>query len=721
MKPSNKGRRQPFLKRVSRYLARRFTAQFGPGIDSVQKLTDTEFLNHFVFQAESPLADLDNDVNSLLSHYAKRTDSDWPAVPDVLTDLRIDLSAMSKDQIIERADRALAGDLHPSGVRPVFDQQGNIDWAVNPSSSREWLLMINRHAWWSLWAAAYQLTADDKYAEAFVSQLVNWIDRNPMPRQKSEHSESWRLMEAGLRMRVSWIPAFGVFFKSRQFDTVAKLKMLRALCDHGHFLSRYRTNRNHLVRESNGLIALALCFSEFGDADSWVHDGLQRLDEELRSQVNEDGSHIEMSVGYQWLTIDEFEVTQSILSRHDRHLPTADIDESLRRLYDFLAGVIRPDRSFPQLNDGFILWGADRLGNAAKRAGWSETLYAASAGEAGSKPNDASRSFPNAGLHVMRSGWDADALYFIFDTGPYGGPHGHEDKLSFELFAYGAPFIVDSGSYTYEKSDPFRKYFVGSAGHNTVMVDQMSQVRRWDDKHINPAVQNRVYGDWHSTKAIDFVSGRYEESYASFELTRPDDVTTVDDVVHQRDVVFVKPDYWIVVDRIEAAKRHDYDFLFHLAPDVIINKTGAHGAICQSERNGAQLCISAFSQQSLSCEQLTGSESPIQGWFSSDHYKKTPSPALVFRCGDAQSVCVAWLLYPLRSGDEADEIRTSMTENAESSRIDIQVSAQGRVDVISLSMDSPTHDDAQGSVDTGIQITRNGEKICSTGDIENES
>ena len=86
---------------------------------------------------------------------------------------------------------------------------------------------------------------------------------------------------------------------------------------------------------------------------------------------------------------------------------------------------------------------------------------------------------PQAGRHVMRSDWTPEAKYLIADTGPYGGPHGHEDLLSFELFAYGAAFIVDPGSYTYNRTDPYRDYFVSSHGHNTVIVDGGSQVRRF--------------------------------------------------------------------------------------------------------------------------------------------------------------------------------------------------------------------------------------------------
>ena len=293
---SKNGKRLSYLKRAQRLLLRKYSERFGPGIDSVHKLSDRAFFSHFELQNVPDSKGADPGLDTVLSHYSRRTQDDWPALPDVLTDLRVDLSKLSKDQTIELADKALAGDLHPSGVRPEFDEQGRINWSANPAGSREWLLMINRHAWWPLWAAAYQLSGDEKYAKAFVLQLTDWIDRNPMPRQKSEHLESWRLMEAGLRMRVSWVPAFGAFFNSAHFDAAAKLMMLRALCDHGRFLSNFCTNRNHLVRESNGLITLALSFPEFKDAESWMQIGLKRLDEELRTQVNEDGSHIEMSV-----------------------------------------------------------------------------------------------------------------------------------------------------------------------------------------------------------------------------------------------------------------------------------------------------------------------------------------------------------------------------------------------------------------------------------------
>ena len=73
-----------------------------------------------------------------------------------------------------------------------------------------------------------------------------------------------------------------------------------------------------------------------------------------------------MSVGYQWLTVIEFESTRALLSRHGRKAAVKNLDAALRKMYELLAAVIRPDCSFPQLNDGFMLWGADKLAETAR-------------------------------------------------------------------------------------------------------------------------------------------------------------------------------------------------------------------------------------------------------------------------------------------------------------------------------------------------------------------
>ena len=70
-----------------------------------------------------------------------------------------------------------------------------------------------------------------------------------------------------------------------------------------------------------------------------------------------------------------------------------------------------------------------------------------------------------------------DARFLIFDCGPLGdGGHGHYDLLSVEAFAGGRPLVVDPGRFTYAEEPPnLRRWFKGTAAHNTVCVDGLDQ------------------------------------------------------------------------------------------------------------------------------------------------------------------------------------------------------------------------------------------------------
>jgi len=687
------------LHGVKRRLRNTLTQLFGARVQSVQSCTDTEFLK---------LVDIEtgDGVNDLLRHYEQRVSSGWLGAPNSLTDLRLDLTQMTDDEIVKRADDALDGDLHSSGLGPAMTDDGGIDWKSNPSSTREWLHKLHRHGWWPLWAAAFERTGDEKYAQAFVAQLVDWIDKNPIPSQKSERLFGWRLMEVGLRIRVSWIPVFASFYKSAAFTDAVKMKMLRAIYDHGRFLNEFRTNRNHLLRESNGLLAIGLCFPEFKESGGWIKKAMGRLETEVAQQINSDGSHIEMSVGYQWLTVDELEVTRSLLKhyRHGSGMPV--LDGAVRKMYEFLAAIIRPDRTFPQLNDGFILWGVGRLAAAARQEGWGAIEFIATLGESGIEPDYCSRSFPNAGLHVMRSDWSADARYMIVDTGPYGGPHGHEDKLSFELSAYGATFIVDPGSYTYNKTDPYREYFVASQGHNTVLVDQHGQARRNNPDHMRPAVRDEQYGYWFSNDGSDYASGRYDEGYAPFSINPRADTKVDTDVIHRRDIAFAKPDYWVVADYLSGSRSHEFTFLFHLSPDVVVESLRGTNALLRSVKNGAQLVLTAVTSHDMSGETISGQESPIQGWYSEDHYKKCPSPALSFAITNVRSAIVAWVLYPLPSDGDPGRVNVSASNDPDTHDLVVKVQSGGNLDYAKIPVEPDALPENGGKMVSGISIER---------------
>jgi len=650
------------ISRTNKIVKKTLHKMTGPAMVSAQTLSDRAFLASFnLDEVLEPLQQGDTLAaqEALLAHYGQRVTPGWPAFPEVISDQEIKIYQLSQAELIARAEAVLENrPYYGLFDEPLLTPAGTIDWSSdpNPSDSLEGLWLLNRHSWWPVLALAYAQTGDERYATAFVSQMLDWIETNPPPARKDEKSPAWRLMETGLRLRISWIPSFAIFYHSPAFTAEARLKMLRSIYDHARFLFLFKTVRNHLLRESNGLAYAGTYFPEFAEAGLWQQTALSRLEAELREQINRDGSHIEMSTGYQWLVIDEFQTTYDLLQAHRLSLPTENLGEWLEKMYQVLAYLIRPDRTFPQLNDGFLFWDYTGLARAGESLGRDEFTYIGSGGRRGACPAETSMAFSDAGLHVMRSDWSRAARYLLFDAGPYGGPHGHEDKLNIEIFAFGQPFIVDPGSYTYDPADPFRTYFVSSAGHNLVLVDGRSQVRRWQKENLTPRPAAGDYATWLSRPDFDYVAATYDEGYGHFSFKAAGDAV-LENVIHTRHILFVKPDYWLIVDQLQASRPHDYQVLFHAFPGLIAHEKAGHTVVLSPGPEAAQLYLLPATPEAVQVSFSTGSEAPIQGWCAIDYHCKVPSTAIIYEAKGQTTTTLTTLLYPCPNGHGDDLIK----------------------------------------------------------------
>jgi hypothetical protein len=87
------------------------------------------------------------------------------------------------------------------------------------------------------------------------------------------------------------------------------------------------------------------------------------------------------------------------------------------------------------------------------------------------------RFYRRGGWIVLRSGWNRDAVLFVFRSGPPTGAHTHLDNNSFVLEAYGERLIVDTGVGSY--TDPnYTTWDTTSLSHNTLLVNGKGQ-KRW--------------------------------------------------------------------------------------------------------------------------------------------------------------------------------------------------------------------------------------------------
>jgi hypothetical protein len=666
---------------------------------SALSLSDQQFLTKFDLpqvSEEVKRGNLKAAQQLLLTHYRNRVAPAWPSFPERFTNA----ACLNTEELLRGAEDIMENRFSKERI----SLGKKIDWLYNPTPDpvARWTRDIHRHRWLAVLAIAYEKTGREKYAEKFVDVVLQWIHANPLPCKKSEDNVGWALMNVGIRSMI-WVAAFGAFYRSPAFTDNAKLTMLRSIYDHGRFLYRFKTHHNHVLRESIGLMSLGVYFPEFNEADDWIETALARLTYELTEHVNDDGTSVEMSTGYQWLVTKEFDAARALMKEHNLRLPGVDLDDWMAKLYTPLAYVLRPDGIWPRLDDGFIADDAghrDVLAAAGEEFNRPDFIYIASNGARCEKPAQTSAAFQNAGLYVMRSDWSGDARYLVFDAGQFSGYHGHEDKLGIEVFAYNKPFIVDPGCHSYNVKDPYRVYFASSRAHNTAMVAGKSQIRRWYRPNLNPKRQTQAHGTWISEQGFDYAEGVYRDGYGSYEFQTPRNPIIITGVTHTRRVMFVKPDYWVIIDELDAvSEHHDYEILFNLSPNLRTELTSEHSLCMHAEDNSARLYLVNCGSDPYNISSVNGQTEPIQGWYANGWCgRKVPSTTVMCRIKNVRSTTLATLLYPCRNERVVDLQAQAISEG---NALAYRVTSGGWIDYLLFARDNkaksfgPCRSDAQ--------------------------
>ncbi|HEX9653598.1 MAG TPA: heparinase II/III-family protein, partial [bacterium] len=262
------------------------------------------------------------------------------------------------------------------------------------------------------------------------------------------------------------------------------------------------------------------------------------------------------------------------------------------------------------------------------------------------------------GVYVMRSDWSHDARYLIVDAGLFGSSHGHEDKLSFELFAFGKPFIIESGTYTYVYNR-WHQYFESSFAHNTIVVDNRSQLRHPNEDHwVSLPVQTgtppqKLPNVWISNQNVDYLESRYDEGYGN----RKEDI--LKGVTHTRRILFVKPDYWILWDVVDGPGSHAIAQLFHFAAETEVGIEDQKN-IRVNYPDGPALFIASLGRAEMSLAKIVGEEDPIQGWISPEYGSKIPAPVVEVESQGELPRAFVSVLYPAENGSEFEHLKIEL-------------------------------------------------------------
>lgn len=455
------------------------------------------------------------------------------------------------------------------GVAYSFGKDKPVDWHSNPTENQyqEWTWQLNRHNEIKMLAHQYNLSGDQRYAKVGIDLIRSWIRQAPCPlKATGQESKSWRTIECGIRMGANWPYILYSFFDCQYFTDDFLYEWFTSVWEHGNRLSKDYTDGNWLLMEMNGLAQIGILYPQFQQAGQWLDLALSKLLVELGYQFYPDGFHYELSTCYHEVAVNNYQRLMEVAKAFKIDIPDQ-ILSVLERAFEINIKLMMPNGRLPDINDGskekskVLLLPKQRIVPHNPNINWL-----ISGGKEGREPDYLSIALPYSGYFIMRTSWDRDGIWGLFDGGPFGRGHQHEDKLSVLIFANQKLLITEGGNYAYDNSE-MRKYVLSSRAHNTIRVDGHGQNRRTTYRWKREDIRQKSDLSWHIGENCDYAEASYSEAYGPLSDKN---------IIHRRSIYFIKKSlvenepFFIVADRLSASKNHIYEILWHIDSQVLM-------------------------------------------------------------------------------------------------------------------------------------------------------
>jgi hypothetical protein len=463
-------------------------------------------------------------------------------------------------------------------AREIHAQRAD-DWekGIYRYEERSWQLPAGVHDWYyypfdlsneppSYWVAGQQFWylpdwcaghPEPRYAGLAARMIGSWLTDVPCPGVHNFGRDGetgmplgWPAIRTADRLG-SLCRACFVFAPEREhFDDETWVNLLYAIHEHARYQAHFipSLGGNWLTWANDRLIRTANEYSEFKDSRGWLEVGRSAFEKVVLNEVSSDGKETEDSTYYCLRAMSEIIRSYEAFVKAGVPLDPK-VVARVKRALDFPAWAYLPDGRNPGIGDiGTVDVPHDHIPLLERyAAGWGrdDLVWINTRGREGRRPEPASRAFLEDGFFVMRSGWEdgLDARHLIFHCPPaHHIGHGHRDVLSVLLYGWGRPLLIDPGMTIYGKEGS--EHYRTTGMHNTIAVEGASQAYGPGGRPVA----------WESRADHDYAEGWHD----LFKGTR-----------HRRRVIFVKPDYYVLIDEVsgEGSRRLEWNYHFLAGAD----------------------------------------------------------------------------------------------------------------------------------------------------------
>jgi hypothetical protein len=323
------------------------------------------------------------------------------------------------------------------------------------------------------------------------------------------------------------------------------------------FLEKH-LNNNHTLIESKNLFVASLFLSNYKFSKKWQQKSSKILYNCLESQISNNGVHIERSSMYQKVIFSEI-IELFIITEKYKSLIDSDL---YKVIISKIKGLAEYDHIMTFNTDNFFLWGdgylkdrmikniniIDERNNYFKNQNFFDFLKIPPV----MKTTDLSFYDLNGFIYLFNK-----KMTLVFNGGcnltnkDFAKGHLHSDLLSFCLSVGKTSVIKHAGTFNYNQKSI--KYFRGTRGHNTILIDQKEQ-----HDFQNPNASKNV-GNGHpkiiSDKPNSILVSSFHDGYKKLN------------VKHTRKINFKNKSFEIA-DIINGPKKHFFEYFIHLDSGV---------------------------------------------------------------------------------------------------------------------------------------------------------
>ena len=493
---------------------------------------------------------------------------------------------------------------------------------------------------------------------AFFSQIRSFLDCNPSGR--GIHWNSGQ--EIALRM-MAWLFGLHVFSHTCRIPTDLQADINKYISTCGTHIAQHieyardSVYNNHLLSEAIGLYVAGRVLPDSETGRGWAVEGRRLLEQEADRQIYPDGGYLQQSHNYHRFAIQIYVWAHAFAKAQGDPVPTSWI-RALERSLDLLLAHHNPtDGRLPNYgaNDGSLplpmstcdfsdfrptlqaVSVMTRQERVFLPGPWDEMATWFHGPDALNLPfrksSRTSVSFSYTGYHVLRGRQQEN--FGSLRCGSVLDRFSQIDMLHLDLWWRGHNVLVDPGSYLYNGPEKWHNHFVRTGSHNTVQVDdrdQMIHFRKFKCLYWTNANLLRFVDDADWTLCVGEHYG-YQRHPGR--------------CVHKRSVLFLKDDFWVVVDRIEGSGTHRIR-LHWLGGDFPF-RSGLDGQTSlQLETPDGPFYLAVFNAvgRPLSGEIIAGQDDPPRGWLSRYYGEKVPVPSLSIEMSGRLPLTMVSLLGP---------------------------------------------------------------------------